>query len=135
MFSGADSVILSTGATETAAPIACAWWTSCPCQKAPPPESYSSVRPMSVTQIKFLYTGVPVGDPLPEGSHGSGTGRADIGRMHIDDLISVGGPTCPRNLFERADAAGPVVDIEGRDVPITEVLDEFIKKGETDWPG
>jgi hypothetical protein len=41
----------------------------------------------------------------------------------------------PAELFERADAAGPVVDIEGRDVPITEVLDEFIKKGETDWPG
>jgi hypothetical protein len=35
-------------------------------------------------------------------------------------------------LVERADAAELVVDIEGRELSITEGLDKLVKKGETD---
>ena len=38
-------------------------------------------------------------------------------------------------LVGRVDAAGLVVDIEGGDTPIANGLDNFIKKGETDWLG
>ncbi|KAH9956076.1 hypothetical protein BC827DRAFT_1271158 [Russula dissimulans] len=80
----------------------------------------------------------------PKGlTDGPSTGRADIGRTHIAGLIFARRTTCPQNrddvalilvveLVERADAAELVVDIEGRELSITEGLDKLVKKGEMD---
>jgi hypothetical protein len=38
-------------------------------------------------------------------------------------------------LIDREDAAGLAIDIVGGETPIQQGLNEFIKKGETDWLG
>lgn len=38
-------------------------------------------------------------------------------------------------LVDREDAAGLAIDFAGGETPIEQGLDEFVKRGETDWIG
>ena len=82
-----------------------------------------------------------------------GTGNAHIGRAHLGKGISVSDSASLRIwvinsvikrqdvakalalLVDRDDAAGLAIDLVGGDKPIDIGLDEFIKKGETDFLG
>lgn len=87
---------------------------------------------------------------------GPGTGKATIGRTHLMPIISVRwvliclGWYFSLKIFreqrqdvaealallvDREDAAGLAIDIVGGETLIGQGLDEFIKKGETDWLG
>ncbi|KAI0042756.1 NAD(P)-binding protein [Auriscalpium vulgare] len=65
-----------------------------------------------------------------------GTGRVSIGRTHTK-------PSIPRDdvaavlaqLVDREDAAGLAMDVIGGSTPISEALDAFVQKGETDFLG
>ncbi|KAF8064358.1 NADH(P)-binding-domain-containing protein [Lyophyllum atratum] len=69
-------------------------------------------------------------------THESGTGKASIGRTHINTTISRDDVAkCLMLLLDREDAAGLALDMVGGDTPIEEALDAAIKKGETDFLG
>ncbi|KZV75833.1 NAD(P)-binding protein [Peniophora sp. CONT] len=65
-----------------------------------------------------------------------GTGKATIGRTHIAPSISRDDVALALSiLIDRPDAAGLAVDMVGGDTSITEGLDAFIARGETDFLG
>ncbi|KAJ3516095.1 hypothetical protein NMY22_g14291 [Coprinellus aureogranulatus] len=86
-----------------------------------------------------------------------GTGKLSLGKAHLSVLTSVSEPMhhsqrevpkfdrrVPQRddlaqllaiLLDREDAAGFAIDSVGGDVPISEALDSFIKRRETDWIG
>lgn len=87
-------------------------------------------------------------------SNDPGTGKASVGRTHLRPTISVCFLSTPDILYfvddllqrddvaltlallaERPDAAGLAIDLVGGEDDIEGALDEFIKKGETDWLG
>lgn len=85
-------------------------------------------------------------------SNDPGTGKASIGRTHLRPTISVRPFLSSLSalltvfqrddvaltlalLAERPDAAGLAIDLVGGEDSIEGALDEFIKKGETDWLG
>jgi nucleoside-diphosphate-sugar epimerase len=69
-------------------------------------------------------------------TNGPGTGKATIGRTHLLPVISRQDVAeALALLIDREDAAGLAIDIVGGETPIQQGLNEFIKKGETDWLG
>ncbi|KAI0062991.1 NAD(P)-binding protein [Artomyces pyxidatus] len=63
-----------------------------------------------------------------------GTGRAAIGKTHIEPSVSRNDVALVLQLLVgRPDAAGLAIDLSGGDIPVAEGLDAFIKKGETDF--
>lgn len=87
-------------------------------------------------------------------SNDPGTGKASVGRTHlrptisvcffssldilhfVDDLLQRDDVALTLALLaERPDAAGLAIDLVGGEDNIEGALDEFIKKGETDWLG
>ncbi|KAF9529924.1 NADH(P)-binding-domain-containing protein [Crepidotus variabilis] len=65
-----------------------------------------------------------------------GTDKADIGRTHICTTVSRQNVAKALALLvDREDAAGLSIDFVGGETPISEGLETFIKKGETDWLG
>ncbi|EDR04922.1 uncharacterized protein LACBIDRAFT_191198 [Laccaria bicolor S238N-H82] len=65
-----------------------------------------------------------------------GTGKADIGRTHLEKTISRDDVAKVLALLvDREDAAGLAIDVVGGDNPIEEALNAFIEKGETDFLG
>jgi len=65
-----------------------------------------------------------------------GTGKASVGRTHLTPLITRDDVALALfHLVTRPDAAGLAMDIVGGETPISEGIDAFIAKGETDWLG
>ncbi|KAI0766409.1 NADH(P)-binding-domain-containing protein [Trametes elegans] len=69
-------------------------------------------------------------------SDGPATGKADVGRTHITQVISRDDVAkVLALLLDRPDADGLALDVVGGEAPIEGALDAAIKKGETDWLG
>ncbi|KAI0030548.1 NAD(P)-binding protein [Vararia minispora EC-137] len=65
-----------------------------------------------------------------------GTGKADIGRTHITTQVSRDDVALALSLLvDRPDAAGLAIDMVGGDKSVPDQVEDFIKKGETDWLG
>jgi len=66
---------------------------------------------------------------------GKGTGKADIGRTHLSKTISRDDVAeVLALLVDREDAAGFAIDLVGGETLLSEGLDAFVDKGETDFP-
>ncbi|KAH8115118.1 NAD-binding protein [Phellopilus nigrolimitatus] len=68
-------------------------------------------------------------------TNGPGTGKATVGKAHLNQISRDDVALTLALLADRADAAGLGIDLGGGEAEIEGALDAFIKKGESDFLG